>query len=105
MKKGKIVFYLDQGPFLNDYPNSEDLHAQECTHMNDIAYIMWRLKKKKKKKKKDWPSQISGQKGKQTSFFQAFCILSYLHALPSQFTASLCNNTNKANLIFFSMAL
>ena len=37
-EKGKNRFLFDQGPFLNDYPNFEDLHAEECTHINDIAY-------------------------------------------------------------------
>ena len=33
--------------------NFEGLNAQECTHMNDIAYHL--CPDLKKKKKKDWP--------------------------------------------------
>ena len=35
--------------------NSGALHAQECIHMNDTAFLLC-TDLKKKKKKKDWPS-------------------------------------------------
>ena len=61
---------LDRGPFLNDYPNSEDLHAQECTHMNDIAYHVCPDFKKKRKEKIDLPTlPIFGPKGQTNIFF------------------------------------
>ena len=69
---GEIVSYLDRGPFLNDYPNSEDLHAQECTHTWMILHIMCvQIKKKKKKKKKiDLPTlPVFGPKGQTNIFF------------------------------------
>ena len=39
-----------------DQTNFEDLHAQECTHMTDIAYHLCPDVKKKKKKKEDLPT-------------------------------------------------
>ena len=66
MEKGKIVSYLDQGPFLNDYSNSEDLHVQEYTHMNDIAYHVC---PDFFKKKIDLPTPIFGPEGQTNIFF------------------------------------
>ena len=50
--------------------------------MNDTAFLVSRLKKGKKKKKKKrstyWPSQFSGQKGKQTFSFLGLMVLQNL---------------------------
>ena len=77
MEKGKKLFLIWIGVpfFLITHPNSEDLHAQEYTHMNDIAYHVCPDLKKKIKKSTYRPSQFSGQKGKQTSFFRPYVVV------------------------------
>ena len=61
---------MEYNPFHHhqDQTNSEALHAQEFTHMNNIVFLP-DLKKKKKKKLTHRPSQFSGQKGKPTFYF------------------------------------
>ena len=50
-QKGSLTRYIGIQPPFNtriNY-NSEALHAQECTHMNDIAFLLHPDLKKKKK--------------------------------------------------------
>ena len=71
MEKGKKLFLIWIGVpfFLITHPNSEDLHAQEYTHMNDIAYHV-RPDLKKEKKKINLPTlPIFGPKGQTNIFF------------------------------------
>ena len=49
--------------------NSEALHAQMCTHMNDITFLPCPDFEKKKKRSTYRPSQFLSQKGKQTFYF------------------------------------
>ena len=52
-----------------DQTDSEALHAQEYTHMNNIAFHLHPDLKNTKKRLTYRPSQFSTQKGKQTSIF------------------------------------
>ena len=85
-----------------DQTNSEVLHAQEYTHMNDIAYHVcadfFFFKSTYR------PSQFLGQKGKQTFyFFRPYCI-SYCYFI-FQHTSYFCESTQDYSNVTISLKL
>ena len=76
MEKGKKLFLIWIGVpfFLITHPNSEDLHAQEYTHMNDIAYHVSPDLKKKKNQPTD-PPNFRAKRANKHLFFSGLMLL------------------------------
>ena len=61
-------------------PYSEDLHAQECTHMNDIAYhVCPDLKKKKKKDQPTNPPNFRAKRANKPFIFLGRIVYIYMY--------------------------